>query len=162
MMLFDQFANPPEHWLKQQEDEMRRREQHRIEYFTNLAEMDQSDPSQKKSKKSKKPADANQPINVRTTRRTTTTRRPVTTRRTTTRRPVNRMVQNRPNQNNGMFNSFGQLNRARPMGAQKATQKPNMPPRVKPTQPTRQQPVRKAQPLQNIRTTRKPMTQVFL
>merc|ERR1712176_152815 len=74
----------------------------------------------------------------------------------------------------GTFNSFGQLNRSRPIGAQKVTQKPAIQNRVKPTQrplqrpnqstqqPVRKQPVRQAQPLQNIRTTQKPVTQKTL
>ena len=176
MMLFDQFANPPEHWLKRQEDRIAAAEQHRIEYFTNLAEMEKSEKKLKKGKKSDNSEDSNNEVKAEATRRpiTTTRRQIVTTRRTTTRRPYNQNHNraSNPRPNNPTFNSFGQLNRSRPIGAQKVTQKPAIQNRVKPTQrplerpnqstqqPIRKQPVRQAQPLQNIRTTQKPVTQV--
>ena len=176
MMLFDQFANPPEHWLKRQEDRIAAAEQHRIEYFTNLAEMEKSEKKLKKGKKSDNSEDSNDEVKAEATRRpiTTTRRQIVTTRRTTTRRPYNQNHNraSNPRPNNPTFNSFGQLNRSRPIGAQKVTQKPAIQNRVKPTQrplerpnqstqqPIRKQPVRQAQPLQNIRTTQKPVTQV--
>jgi hypothetical protein len=98
MMVFDQFANPPEHWMKAAE-------QRRIEYFTNLEDMKKPPTTKKDKKKGGKDGEKNAKedsdgvINLRTTPRPIRTTRPTTrptTRRPTTRRPTTRPTTRRP------------------------------------------------------------------
>lgn len=129
MMLFDQFSHPPEHWMKAAESR-------RIEYFTDLDDMDNF-PQSKKNKKSKTKKndehnakiDSDGVINLRTTEAPTTraiTRRTVpqyTTRRPTTRATTRRMTTTARTTrkfNQMPFNQRNTLgNSIRPMGAQK-------------------------------------------
>lgn len=136
MMVFDQFKNPPEHWMKAAENR-------RIEYFTNIADMN-APPTKKGKKKAKEgeenaKKEANGVINLRATPRTTqppTTRRLATTRKpttaahwaqkvTTTRKPATKKPTTRAPVRAQFGNTLGSRLEGRPAGAQKQ-QQPNM------------------------------------
>jgi len=90
-MLFDQFANPPDHWMKSAEERFAKR----VEYFSNLEDLNKAPTLKKDSKKSKKskPEKDEKPFNPVINLKkpaykpiTTTKRSPTTTRRTPTTR----------------------------------------------------------------------------
>jgi len=91
-MLFDQFANPPDHWKKAAEDRFAKR----VEYFSNIEDLHKApnynekpkdSKKSKKSKQEKEQKDVFKPvINLKKPTTTTTRRTPTTTRRVSTTR----------------------------------------------------------------------------